>query len=618
MTSSKRILTPAIAGLLGWLASATPAAAASEPPPAGGGSTGQVVLGTIGAALATAAMLFVVAGHRSGRLKAVGRLAAFSERVSGLPGWAALPLAVGGGSLLIAVFGMYWDISIHLDQGRDPGPFANAAHYFILVGLFGILFSGMLAIALPLERPGQSAVQLAPGWQAPLGGVLIFACAAFALSGFPLDDVWHRLFGQDVTLWGPTHLMLFGGAALSTLGTWILFAEGLRAADRTGAKPSNRFRLLSEAALAGAFLIALSTFQGEFDFSVPQFRLDFHPILLMLAASIALVAARLRIGRGGALLAVVFFLIVRGTLSLFVGPLFGHTTLHFPLYLAEAGVVELAGLLVPRDRPLRFGAVAGAAIGTVGLAAEWAWSHVWWVLPWPSSMLPEAAVAAFAAAVGGGVLGGFVGSSLASPVLGRFARPRLAVPAAAVAVLAAVVWATPISDGRSVRAELTTREAAPAPQRAVDVTVKLDPPGAADGARWLTITAWQGGGSVVDRLERTGPGTYRTTRPIPVYGNWKSTLRLHRGSAVQGLPLFMPRDSAIPAREIPVEPRVTRSFVDDKQLLQREQKDVSGVLTLFAYLSVLAIGLGLVASLALGLRRLERSSRTAVTAGDTT
>ena len=38
------------------------------------------------------------------------------------------------------------------------------------------------------------------------------AAAAFALIGFPLDDIWHRIFGQDVTLWGPTHLVLFGAA----------------------------------------------------------------------------------------------------------------------------------------------------------------------------------------------------------------------------------------------------------------------------------------------------------------------------------------------------------------------------------------------------------------------
>ena len=49
---------------------------------------------------------------------------------------------------------------------------------------------------------------------------------AYALLGFPLDDVWHRLFGQDVTLWGPTHLMLIGGAGLSLIGMALLHEEG--------------------------------------------------------------------------------------------------------------------------------------------------------------------------------------------------------------------------------------------------------------------------------------------------------------------------------------------------------------------------------------------------------
>ena len=117
---------------------------------------------------------------------------------------------------------MYWDISTHLDAGRDPGPFANAAHYFILVGLFGVFFAGLLAVFLPTEKPGPTALRLPGGLEAPLGGVLILVCSGIALTGFPLDDIWHRIFGQDVTLWGPTHLLLFGGASMSTLGGMIL------------------------------------------------------------------------------------------------------------------------------------------------------------------------------------------------------------------------------------------------------------------------------------------------------------------------------------------------------------------------------------------------------------
>ena len=54
-------------------------------------------------------------------------------------------------------------------------------------------------------------------------------------------------------------------------------------------------------AVMGGLLIGLSTFQAEFDFGVPQYRMVFQPVLIALAAGIALVAGRIWIGRGGAI-----------------------------------------------------------------------------------------------------------------------------------------------------------------------------------------------------------------------------------------------------------------------------------------------------------------------------
>src|SRR5205807_1410802 len=229
-------------------------------------------------------------------------------------------------------------------------------------------------------------------WYAPLGGVLMFACAGFSLLGFPLDDAWHRLFGQDVTLWGPTHLMLFGGAAMTLIGRSVLLVEGARAARAQGTRGGTKgsasdltpfFLRFQRASLAGAFLIGLSTFQGEFDFGVPQFRFVFQPLLIALAAAVALVAARLWAGRGGAFVAAGLFVATRGLVAVLVGPVFGQTVPHFPLYLVEAGLVELVALTGARERPLAFGALSGLSIGTVGLAAEWGWSHMWMPMPWP-------------------------------------------------------------------------------------------------------------------------------------------------------------------------------------------------------------------------------------------
>ena len=111
----------------------------------------------------------------------------------------------------------------------------------------------------------------------------------------------------------------------------------------------------------GGLLIGLSTFQAEFDFGVPQFNFILEPVMLAFAAGVALVGARLWIGRGGALGAVAFFIVIRGGLALLVGPVLGETTPHLPLYLAEAALVELAVLVVPARRPYAFGAFAGRA-----------------------------------------------------------------------------------------------------------------------------------------------------------------------------------------------------------------------------------------------------------------
>src|SRR5689334_7576838 len=283
---------------------------AAKTTPAAGAAIGQVIIATAGGLALSFGMLALVVGHRSGRLKIVGRAAALAERESGVAGWAALPGALLGVSLLTAVFGMYWDISLHIDVGRDSGPLANPAHYFILIGLFGIFAAGVVAIVLPEGKPSAASIQIGEEWYAPLGGLLICAAAAFALLGFPLDDVWHRLFGQDVTLWGPTHLMLIGGASLTLVGMAVLLVEGQRhnrtvAAQRIEAGVAGRrgadteaswVNLVRRTALCGAFLLGLSTFQGEFDFGVPQFRFVFGPLLIMLAAGAGLVAVRLWAG----------------------------------------------------------------------------------------------------------------------------------------------------------------------------------------------------------------------------------------------------------------------------------------------------------------------------------
>jgi hypothetical protein len=582
---------------------ATPALAAA--PPAGGATLGQVAIASTAAMMLTAALLYIGFGYRAGRIAWLRRLGAWAEGFSGYPAWVGIPVGIATSSLLIALFGMYWDISLHIDVGRDPGPLANPAHYFILGGLFGIFTAGFFAMVLPEGKPSETAVRLGPDWYAPLGGVLICACGAFSLIGFPLDDIWHRLFGQDVTLWGPTHLMLIGGAAMTLIGIGVLTVEGMRTRSQREAGDDHRQVVLARAiASTGGLLLGLSTFQAEFDFGVPQFNFLFEPMMIMLAAGVGLVAARIYAGRGAALGAAVFFLIARGVLALLIGPVLGETTPHMPLYIVEALVVEAVALRVSTDRPLAFGLWSGLGIGTVGLASEWAWSHIWMPIPWPSAAFPEVVLVGLAIALAASLIGAWIGTRLSPEPGRRLPGLRLGACAGAAAIAVATVFAlnTPADEG--VRAQVALREVSSGPQREVSATLRLSPRDAAEDARWFDVTAWQGGGLVVDPLERVGPGVYRSTEPIPVGGNWKTMIRLHSDSSLTAVPIFLPRDAAIPAPEVPAQASFSRGFVDETQLLQREKTGGSPALVAIAYATVASISLSLLALLAWSLHRL--------------
>src|SRR5215213_1647082 len=593
--------------------------ATAAAPPAGGAELGQVVGATLAITVLTAALAVLGLRHRAGRVRWLDRLSTAMGRHTGLPGWAALPAGLAGISLVTAAFGMYWDIALHIDEGRDAGPLANPAHYFILLGLYGILAAGWFAIVLPRADDPRSpaALRIAPDWHIPVGGVLLTACASFSLIGFPLDDVSHRLFGQDVTLWGPTHLMLLGGAAMTLVGILVLVTEGHLATRGAGDTPAGGSRLADRLrhtrvlGACGGLLIGLSVFQAEFDFGVPQFNLLFHPLLIAFAASLGLVVARTLIGRGGALGVVAFYLAIRGGLSLLTGPVLGETVPHFPLYVAEALLVEALALVVRAGR-FRFGALAGVLIGTLGVLAEYAWSHVWMPLPWPAHILPEAIALALPVAIAGGVLGTFVagGLQLDAALVGR-PRAWIAAGGSLVAVAAVVAFLLPStapSDAHAQIALRTVHAGVGGDGKTVAATIRFDPPSAVADANWLTITAWQGGGRlVVDRLRSLGDGVYTTTQPIPVSGDWKAMIRFQRGRDLASIPVAMPADAAIPVPAVPALASATRAFEGDQQVLQRERRqDVPGWLWGVAGLVVLGITSALLLVLGWGLVRLAR------------
>src|SRR5688500_9626916 len=187
--------------------------AASEPPPAGGAALDQVIGLTAGAAIVTAALLWIAWAHRTHRIERFQNAAQRLRPRTDQPGWSSIPTLFVASSLIVALLGFLWDVSLHAGRGRDAGPLANPADYLILYGLFAVFVAGMSAVVYPRDgvKPGIASVLITRKWYAPVSGIFIAACGLYALIGFPLDVVWHRLFGKCVTLWRPPHLMLFGG-----------------------------------------------------------------------------------------------------------------------------------------------------------------------------------------------------------------------------------------------------------------------------------------------------------------------------------------------------------------------------------------------------------------------
>lgn len=564
-------------------------AAADVERPAGGAQLDQLAVlavVNIGGALA---LLWLMRAHWSGRTKVLSLLAAGSGFVFRVPGWAALPVLVASISLLAVMFGGFWDIGYHIDVGRDEGPLGNAGHWPQMAGFFGAFAAGMLGIALArTETPRPGWVRLAPGWSAPVGSLLLIACGSFAMLALPLDDVWHRIFGQDVTLWSPTHFMLLAGGTFSIIGMAVLVAEGGRArrakadarADGNGSNghgpgpgqpwstvelfgaraPWARVELFRGRELArragrawghaqkvlllGGMLVGLEAFLAEFDWGVPLYRQVWQPLFLAAAAGFVFTAGRSWAGRGGALGTWGAYLVIRLAASL-MPVLAGRSAALLPLFLVEALLVESVALrLSPRLRPLAFGALAGLACGTVGFAAEYGWSQIAMPLPWTEGLLAEGIPTAALAGVAGGVLGALLGCGLRGALPPRRIARLATIGSFAILVGLGVNAAVKELPQATATFELT--ETAPEPEREALATITLDPPDAAENANWFYILAWQGGEErIVDRLEALGDGVYRSTEPIPLHGTWKSGLRLQSGRARGAVPIRLPSDSGI-------------------------------------------------------------------------
>lgn len=581
--------------------------------PVGGAALDQVIGLSIAATLVTCVLLAVAWAHRTHRIEWFQKLGEKLGQRFGEPGWSTIPTLFVASSLVVALLGFMWDVSLHAGRGRDAGPLANPAHYLILYGLFALFVAGMSAVVYPRdgEKPGIASVRVTRRWYAPVSGIFIAACGLYALIGFPLDDVWHRLFGQDVTLWGPTHLMLIGGAGLSTAGIILLNKEAEIAMRAKGRAVPGWVRTAMLSLAFGGLLIGLSVFQAEFDFGIAQFRMVFAPLMIAAAAGITLVAARLYVGPGAAIAAAVFFLLMRGIISFIVTDVMGEAHHVFPLYLGSAVIIELLALSRVRKTPLLFGAVGGLLIGTVGTVTEKLWNDQVFQFPWTQDIWAEGLLMTVPVSIAAGLCGALFAMGLQGRLPSR-AAGRVIVTGSVLVTALAVANGLHATVPTNATAEFALTQVGTPANPMVMARVSLTP-GLVDAhPAWVQITAWQGGGAgvVTDRMRRTSPDSFESTKPVPVGGSWKTLLRVQDGRTLAAVPIFLPADAPLGEAEVSASPSFTRQFVPEIDILQRERNGESsgwmwGVANLIVLLCSLAIIVGISVAVSRVSRRLE-------------
>jgi CBS domain-containing protein len=124
---------------------------------------------------------------------------------------------------VIAAWGTAWDIQWHLLIGRDS--FWIAPHVMIYSGVtllvlvsFGVV-AWMTAFGWDAGAVRFAGFTATPGWHVAAWGIALTVIAA------PIDDLWHRLFGLDVTLWSPPHLLGIAGAVVNAAACWLIVRE---------------------------------------------------------------------------------------------------------------------------------------------------------------------------------------------------------------------------------------------------------------------------------------------------------------------------------------------------------------------------------------------------------
>ena len=267
----------------------------------------------------------------------------------------------------VQLAGVYWDVGWHHARGRET--FWSPPHLAIYAGV---------ALALAAAAAGLCGGRGGGAYRLAALGPMIQAGAA------PVDELWHRIIGRDVSIWSPPHLLGILGGMVGILG-WVRVLVPPRAAGAPGRRAGGLACAFTVLLLAGA-LFAL----GEYDHDQASREPGLYPALVGLLAPWILVAARAWLGRAWAgTLVAVGYTLLRLALAVMVWGI-GLPWMGVPPLIVPGAI--LLDVLGERKGP----AIAGATFGLAFTASDYPVTYLvsgraWGAIEWAASLLAAAA-----------------------------------------------------------------------------------------------------------------------------------------------------------------------------------------------------------------------------------
>src|SRR5947209_17319342 len=125
---------------------------------------------------------------------------------------------------------------------------AHPAHLMMLSGVTLSGIAGLLTVLIESwwARRNTIIAEYSSGFaqifSGPLGAYIVGFTALTAAVAFPLDAYWHALYGIDVAIWAPFHVMFVASMGIVALGAAYMLSSATHLTARLGSAGSGTRR----------------------------------------------------------------------------------------------------------------------------------------------------------------------------------------------------------------------------------------------------------------------------------------------------------------------------------------------------------------------------------------